>query len=1212
MPDSNEAAARLERINGSSDSFRMYPSPRRPDVDGRPERRRTSMTPRCPRAKVFALVGAMLCCRMAAASDPGDPTFVGPAGLVSLSRGYANAVTRQPTTGKVIAAGRTASFASITRLNDDGTVDASFGTDAGVFIFPMVGPDVFADVVAQSDGKLVAVARGFGATGANLRVVRLTAEGALDPSFGSGGVATIDLGSNEDLNAVMIQSDQKIVAVGQSGSDGVVVRLTSGGILDLTYDGDGILILPGNGVTFAALQSDDRPVLLMGDGSVRRLTTSGAPDPTFDGDGSTASGLGSYGLAIDSGGRIVVGALNDDSGRMTVRRLTSTGALDATFDGDGEASVNAGGQNESETLGVSVDAADRPVLVGQYFMSPVSGAVVARLTAGGALDVTFGTGGVVLVPLGQQVEDEFNDALTLPDGRVVTAGGGGSWVDSEWMFVVARYSSAGIPDSTFAGPPGVVTPLAEGYANAVIRQPTTGKVVAAGRTGSFASITRLNDDGTIDTSFGTDAGASFFHPGGDFYVFADVAAQADGKLVAVARKLGPGGDLWVVRLTANGDLDATFGTGGIATIDLGGAEGLSAVAIQSDQRIIATGWSGIDSVVLRLTTAGVLDPTFDGDGMLIFPNEGGGASVALQADDRSVLLMFDGRVRRLTTSGAPDPTFDGDGTTAPGVGVWGLAIDGSGRIVVGAWSESGNSMTVRRLTSTGALDPTFDGDGEASVNAGGENDSETMGVSVDSADRPILVGQYCTSVCGAVVARLTASGAPDVTFGTSGVVLAPLGDEQEDEFNDALTLPDGRIVAAGGGGSYTATEWLFVVARYRACGGPDTDGDGLVGACDNCPLVANASQEDGDGDGSGDACDNCPVTPNPDQRNSDASAGGDVCDACPSDAANTCNQTASGATVIGPAGGALSAGLVTLTVPPGTFAADTSVSITAGTTSQYEVGLRNNPVPGSVVVLQPEGVTFASPVTVTFTWPDADSNGRVDGSNQRESELRVLRNGTEVTDRCGSSQVPACTTACCSTSANTWTLQRTQFSEYVVAARVCTGVPLVGCSVPIEPGKATLIIKDNAVDRGDSVVWKWTNGPTTTVGDFGSPSMPGGDDYALCMYAGPTEELKLGAVARAGATCGSASCWRAAGTTGWKYSNRDRTPDGMDKVVLKAGTAGRPKVLVKATGDNLVTPTLPLALPVRVQLQTTHGTCFESTSSLSIKNAPNLFKAKAD
>jgi hypothetical protein len=61
--------------------------------------------------------------------------------------------------------------------------------------------------------------------------------------------------------------------------------------------------------------------------------------------------------------------------------------------------------------------------------------------------------------------------------------------------------------------------------------------------------------------------------------------------------------------------------------------------------------------------------------------------------------------------------------------------------------------------------------------------------------------------------------------------------------------------------------------------GPDADLDGVPGACDNCPALANAGQEDADGDALGDGCDNCGMLINPMQEDMDSDGEGDVCDA---------------------------------------------------------------------------------------------------------------------------------------------------------------------------------------------------------------------------------------------------------------------------------------------------------------------------------------------
>jgi len=68
----------------------------------------------------------------------------------------------------------------------------------------------------------------------------------------------------------------------------------------------------------------------------------------------------------------------------------------------------------------------------------------------------------------------------------------------------------------------------------------------------------------------------------------------------------------------------------------------------------------------------------------------------------------------------------------------------------------------------------------------------------------------------------------------------------------------------------------------------------VIGACDNCPAVANAGQEDSDQDGVGSACDNCPLAPNPSQSDTDGDGTADACDLCPFDAQATSDPDGDG------------------------------------------------------------------------------------------------------------------------------------------------------------------------------------------------------------------------------------------------------------------------------------------------------------------------------
>ena len=135
----------------------------------------------------------------------------------------------------------------------------------------------------------------------------------------------------------------------------------------------------------------------------------------------------------------------------------------------------------------------------------------------------------------------------------------------------------------------------------------------------------------------------------------------------------------------------------------------------------------------------------------------------------------------------------------------------------------------------------------------------------------------------------------------------------------------------------------------------------------------------------------------------------------------------------------------------------------------------------------------------------------------------------------------------------------------------CTSTPKAGCA---SPGKSLLLLKDNANDDRDKLTWKWVKG-TAALADFGAPDTT--DAYALCLY-GQGGALLTGAAVPAGAS------WRNLGPKGFKYVDPTTASDGMLKVVLKPGT-GKAKLLAKGKGANLTLPSLPLTLPVRVQLQ---------------------------
>ncbi|MGH3056026.1 MAG: hypothetical protein ACRDL7_13715, partial [Gaiellaceae bacterium] len=107
----------------------------------------------------------------------------------------------------------------------------------------------------------------------------------------------------------------------------------------------------------------------------------------------------------------------------------------------------------------------------------------------------------------------------------------------------------------------------------------------------------------------------------------------------------------------------------------------------------------------------------------------------------------------------------------------------------------------------------------------------------------------------------------------------------------------------------------------------------------------------------------------------------------------------------------------------------------------------------------------------------------------------------------------------------------------------------------------------------------------------------------------------LSATAPAAVTCGTkkpAPCWKATGKTGFKYKDAQRTADGVDTITLKAGVARKAQTVVSLKGNGIAMPTLPLSLPLRVQLQSHNGKCWETHFSTFTKNLSDQFNAHSD
>jgi hypothetical protein len=136
-----------------------------------------------------------------------------------------------------------------------------------------------------------------------------------------------------------------------------------------------------------------------------------------------------------------------------------------------------------------------------------------------------------------------------------------------------------------------------------------------------------------------------------------------------------------------------------------------------------------------------------------------------------------------------------------------------------------------------------------------------------------------------------------------------------------------------------------------------------------------------------------------------------------------------------------------------------------------------------------------------------------------------------------------------------------------------------GCTPAIdlacEPGavdKSLLRISNNTTDNTkDRLVFKFKGQNAIDKSHFGNPT--NNAPYQLCIYddkvsPGLPETLVYSLTAPAGGTCAGDPCWKDL-STGYKYKDNDLTPDGVQKVLLKAGSAGKGRILFKAKGSDL-------------------------------------------
>ena len=359
----------------------------------------------------------------------------------------------------------------------------------------------------------------------------------------------------------------------------------------------------------------------------------------------------------------------------------------------------------------------------------------------GSLDSTFGTNGKVTTDLyGYQ---EFYDMAIQSDGKSVHVGRariGGSGGD--YNFCVFRYNEDGTIDTTFGANGGVAIDIldAGGFdeALAVVIQPD-GKIIAGGsatlsasNSDSHFALVRLNTDGSLDTTFGTNGKTTFTvgnsGPADKIY---NLTLQSDGKIIAVgqARNSGTLGSFAITRLNADGTLDGEFSNDGKLTVHFNNSINTAlATRIEPDGKIIVGGGDGSDLGLVRCFDDGSIDTSFGTNGKISFETSDTDFSfslsqVAFQPDGKAIVLgkvSNDVAMCRVNVDGTLDTDFGINGRVQTDIdnsslddGSTGILFDSDGNIIVTALCNTGGVryFGVLRYTNEGALDTSFSNDG---------------------------------------------------------------------------------------------------------------------------------------------------------------------------------------------------------------------------------------------------------------------------------------------------------------------------------------------------------------------------------------------------------------------------------------------------------------------------------------------------------------------
>jgi uncharacterized delta-60 repeat protein len=404
------------------------------------------------------------------------------------------------------------------------------------------------------------------------------ASGGIDSSMGPNGYATVLFTNIGGYHPAVLAPDGTLVGMAGYPPAQQLYRAFSDGTLDPSFGQFGFVDLP---------------------------SSSSFSSPEYWG-----------GIAVQPDGRIVVTAnVANGAGGWLVRRYMPDGAPDASFGVAGEVALfpSPGFYDSSPTVTVQDDG--KLVLAGQRSLH----ASLARIDSAGALDPSFGVGGTRIINYGGGYE-YFGPVRLQPDGKLLTTLFS-TFGSANGAFAFARFNDDGSDDTGFGGGDGLVsfrvTPAGQQTSDVALLP--DGRILMTGVSHydipqrNFIAY-RFNSDGSLDGSFGNGGGVAYDLAGGADDESRSIVLLPSGQFLLVGQIEPPGPSsvqVGAARFDADGTLDTTFGTAGVAVATVDNFSQQTAPSVLPDGDILVPGSSfpaeGIRHFYLRFTMCGPCD-----------------------------------------------------------------------------------------------------------------------------------------------------------------------------------------------------------------------------------------------------------------------------------------------------------------------------------------------------------------------------------------------------------------------------------------------------------------------------------------------------------------------------------------------------------------------------------------------------------------------------